>query len=109
MQSRPFRLRKVRISTNKQKQRDLFLQFYADTLVCGFDGTQTALESIRDGAMYMTVAQEGYQMGYLTIQACVDALEGKEVDSYIDSGSTLVDSSNVEEYIESMKEIGVWE
>ncbi len=89
--------------------QDTNMESYADTMVCGFDGTQTALESIQSGAMYMTVAQEGYQMGYLTIQACVDVLEGKEVDSYIDSGSTLVDSSNVEEYIESMKEIGVWE
>ncbi|MDO4615921.1 MAG: sugar ABC transporter substrate-binding protein [Lachnospiraceae bacterium] len=88
--------------------QDTNMESYADTMVCGFDGTQTALESIQAGAMYMTVAQEGYQMGYLTIQACVDVLEGKEVDSYIDSGATLVDSSNVEEYIASMKEIGVW-
>ncbi len=89
--------------------QDTGMESYNDTLVCGFDGTQAALEAVQDGSMYMTVAQEGYQMGYLTIQALVDVIEGREVDSYIDSGATLVNSDNVEEYIQTMKDIDVWE
>ncbi len=82
---------------------------YADTLLCGFDGNQSALEAVRDGSMAMDVAQEGYQMGYKSMEAIVAVLSGETVDSFIDSGATVVDSSNVEEYIETMKEIGVWE
>ncbi len=82
---------------------------YADTLVCGFDGNQTALEAIQAGTLAMSIAQEGYEMGYLAVEAAVTVLNGGTVDSYIDSGSTLVDSSNVEEYIERMKELGVWD
>ncbi len=89
--------------------QDTGMASYADTMVCGFDGTRSALESVQSGSLYMTVAQEGYQMGYLTIQALVDVIEGNEVDSYIDSGATLVDPSNVEEYIQQMKDIDVWE
>ncbi len=88
---------------------DTGMESYKDTMVCGFDGTRPALEAVQNGSLYMTVAQEGYQMGYLTIQTIVDVLDGKTVDSYIDSGATLVDSSNVEEYIQTMKDIDVWE
>ncbi len=89
--------------------QDTGMESYKDTMVCGFDGTRSALEAVQNGSLYMTVAQEGYQMGYLTIQTLVDVLEGKETDSYVDSGATLVDSSNVEEYIQTMKDINVWE
>ncbi|MDO4617228.1 MAG: sugar ABC transporter substrate-binding protein [Lachnospiraceae bacterium] len=88
---------------------DTGMESYNDTMVCGFDGTRSALESVQSGGLYMTVAQEGYQMGYLTIQALVDVLEGKEIDSYIDSGATLVNGDNVEEYIQTMKDINVWD
>ncbi len=82
---------------------------YADALLCGFDGNQTALEAVKDGTIAMDVAQEGYQMGYKAVEAVVAVLNGETVDSFIDSGATVVNAENVDDYIQSMKDIGVWE
>ena len=82
---------------------------YKDTLFCGFDGNQSALEAIQDGTIGMDVAQEGYQMGYKSVEAAVTVLSGESVDEFIDSGSTVVDTDNVDDYIQQMKDIGVWE
>ena len=41
----------------------------------------------------MDIAQLGYDMGYKAVEAAVKALEGEQVDSFIDSGSKVVDST----------------
>lgn len=82
---------------------------FADTILCGFDGNQSAIEAIADGTVTMDVVQLGYDMGYKAVEAAVNVLEGKDVESFIDSGSKVVDASNMDEYIANMKEIGVWE
>ena len=82
---------------------------FKDTLVCGFDGNQSSLEAIQEGTLSMDVAQEGYQMGYKAMEAAVAALEGETLDDFIDSGSTVVSSDNVEDYIQTQKDEGVWE
>ena len=43
------------------------------------------------------------------MEAAVAALSGETVDSFIDSGSTVVDASNVEDFISDMKTKGLWE
>lgn len=82
---------------------------YDNTVLCGFDGNQAALEAVQDGTIAMDIAQEGYQMGYKAVEAAISTLEGETVESFIDSGSTIVTSDNIEEYISTMKDIGVWE
>lgn len=82
---------------------------YADTIVCGFDGNQSAIQAIKDGALGMDVAQLGYDMGYKAVEAAVKALEGEKIDSFIDSGAKIVDSANCDEYIDDMKSKGLWE
>lgn len=82
---------------------------YADTIVCGFDGNQSAIEAVQDGSLALDVAQNGFDMGYKAVEAAVAVLEGESVESFIDSGSTIVDSSNVETYISDMQEKGLWE
>ncbi len=82
---------------------------YENTVICGFDGNQAAIEAIEAGTLTMDVAQLGYQMGYKSVEAAVMALEGEEVESFIDSGSQIVSADNVDEYIQSMKDIGVWD
>lgn len=82
---------------------------YADTIVCGFDGNQSAIQAVKDGSLAMDVAQNGYDMGYKAVEAAVKALEGEQVDSFIDSGSKVVDSTNCDEYIDDMKAKGLWE
>lgn len=82
---------------------------YKDTVLCGFDGNQSAIEAIQDGTLSMCVAQLGYDMGYKAVEAAVNALNGEKVDSFIDSGSMIVTEENMDEYIDMMKDIGVWE
>ena len=55
----------------------------------------------------MDIAQLGYDMGYKAVEAAVKALEGEQVDSFIDSGSKVVDSTNCDEYIDDMKAKGL--
>jgi ribose transport system substrate-binding protein len=81
---------------------------FANTVLCGFDGNQVALEAVQDGSLALDVAQEGYQMGYKAMEAAIAALSGETVDSFIDSGVTVVSSDNVADYIDTMKSIGVW-
>ena len=82
---------------------------YADTIVCGFDGNTSAISAIKDGTLGMDIAQLGYDMGYKAVEAAVKTLEGEQVDSFIDSGSKVVDSTNCDEYIDDMKAKGLWE
>ena len=82
---------------------------YADTIVCGFDGNTSAIQAIKDGSLSMDIAQLGYDMGYKAVEAAVKALEGEQVDSFIDSGSQVVDASNCDAYIEDMTAKGLWE
>ena len=82
---------------------------YADTIVCGFDGNTSAISAIKDGTLGMDIAQLGYDMGYKAVEAAVKALEGEQIDSFIDSGSKVVDSTNCDEYIDDMKAKGLWE
>ena len=82
---------------------------YADTIVCGFDGNTSAISAIKDGTLGMDIAQLGYDMGYKAVEAAVKALEGEQVESFIDSGSKVVDSTNCDEYIDDMKAKGLWE
>lgn len=82
---------------------------FDNTVLCGFDGNQAAIEAVKDGSLAMDVAQSGYDMGYKSVEAAVNALNGEKVDSFIDSGSQIVSADNVDDYISSMKDIGVWE
>ena len=80
-----------------------------DDPACGFDGNTSAISAIKDGSLGMDIAQLGYDMGYKAVEAAVKALEGEQVDSFIDSGSKVVDSTNCDEYIDDMKAKGLWE
>lgn len=82
---------------------------YANTILCGFDGNQSAIEAVQDGSLTIDIAQMGYDMGYKAVEAAVAVLEGSTVDSFIDSGSKVIDSSNIDEYVEDMKSKGLWE
>ena len=82
---------------------------YADTVLCGFDGNQSAVEAVKAGSLTIDIAQMGYDMGYKAVEAAVKVLDGDKVDSFIDSGSKVIDSGNIEDYIADMKSKGLWE
>ena len=50
----------------------------------------------------MTIAQNAYDMGYLSVETAVKALEGEKVDRFVDSGSGCITQDNVDEYIDKL-------
>ncbi|TKD72503.1 ribose ABC transporter substrate-binding protein RbsB [Pseudalkalibacillus hwajinpoensis] len=54
-----------------------------DVLVVGFDGNEDAINSIYDGKLSATVAQQPEEIGALAVQAGVDVLKGNEVNETI--------------------------
>lgn len=82
---------------------------YADTVICGFDGNQSAVEAVMDGSLAIDIAQMGYDMGYKAVEAAVKVLDGEKVDDFIDSGSKVLDSANIDAYVADMKDKGLWD
>ena len=89
--------------------KDSGLSAYADTVVCGYDGNRAALLAVQDGTLSMDVVQQGYEMGYLSVEAAYKVLTGESVEPFIDSGSKVVDTANVDEYIAKMQEMKLWD
>ncbi|MGM9617841.1 sugar ABC transporter substrate-binding protein [Butyricicoccus sp.] len=75
-----------------------------DILVCGYDGISSGVQSIIDGAMFASVAQDPYNIGYQCVVAACKAAVGEEIEDNIDTGSRLITSDNAEEYLATLKE-----
>ena len=76
---------------------------YENTIFLGFDGIQSACEAILAGEETMSVAQEAYMMGYKAVEAAVAALNGETLEPFIDSGCSVVDASNAQERLDTLK------
>ena len=76
---------------------------YAKTIFIGFDGNITAAQSILDGGETMTVAQSGYDQGYQAVKTVVAYLNGEKVDSFVDCGTKVIDSTTAEDYMATLK------
>lgn len=76
---------------------------YANTIFCGFNGDRAACEAILAGEETMSVIQDAYGMGYKAVQTAVDSLNGEEVESFVDSGSGVVDASSAQERLDTLK------
>ena len=70
---------------------------YANTIFLGFDGIQSACDAILEGRLTMSVAQQGYEMGYMAVEAVVNALNGETIEEFIDSGADVVTAENAQE------------
>lgn len=70
------------------------------TLIVGFDAYPQALKLIKEGTFTADIAQYPYKMGYEAIKAAVDAANGQSIEKRIDTGTLLIDASNVDQYIQ---------
>lgn len=75
-----------------------------DVVLCGFDCYDAAVQLIASGDSLFKadIAQNPSNMGYKAVETAYKALKGEEVESNIDTGTTLVTAENVKEYAESM-------
>lgn len=76
---------------------------YANTVFLGFDGIQSACNSILAGEETMSVCQEGYSMGYNSVDAVVRALQGETLDKFIDAGASVVDPSTAQARLDQLQ------
>ena len=85
------------IAAAKAAARIPATQAYANTIFLGFDGIQSACDAILEGRLTMSVAQQGYEMGYESIATVVAKLNGEEVEEFVDSGADVVTAENAQE------------
>lgn len=66
----------------------------------GADLTAGTLKHIRSGAMQVTLGQRPYTQGYMAVVNVYQKLvKGKSLIPYLNTGMELVDSSNIDQYI----------
>ena len=75
---------------------------YKNTIFLGFDGQITACESILNGQLTLTAAQQAYDMGYLAVETALKAAKGEKVDEVVDSGTEIVTTENAQERIDRL-------
>ncbi len=76
---------------------------YKNTVFLGFDGIQSACQSILAGEETMSVCQQGYNMGYQSVDSVVRALQGEKLEEFLDAGASIVDPSNAQERLEELQ------
>ena len=76
---------------------------FKNTVFLGFDGCQAGCEAILNGQLTLDVCQQGFDMAYKAVDACVRALEGETPDAFIDSGASIMGASNAQERLEQLK------
>lgn len=75
---------------------------YENTIFLGFNGDRAACEAILAGNETMSVVQDAYGMGYKAAEAAVAALNGEELDEFIDSGTGVITKENVQERLDEL-------
>lgn len=73
---------------------------YKNTIFIGAGGTAAGLQSILNGEETMTVTFDGYDVGYKGVQAAVDAVNGKKLESFIASEGTVVGKDDAQEQLD---------
>lgn len=72
--------------------------------VIGFDAVSEALNLVKEGKLLGTVAQFPAEMGIKGVEAAVDAINGVELELSTDTGTELITSENVEEFMEYLSQ-----
>lgn len=62
----------------------------------GFDGNEDLQAFVSDGTLNAIFVQGSFQMGEMGVKAVLDILDGKETESFIDTGVTMVTKDNLD-------------
>jgi ribose transport system substrate-binding protein len=65
--------------------------------VVGFDSGKAQMDAIRDGLMIGAITQNPVGIGYETVKAAVEALDGKDLPKTIDTGYYWYDATNIDD------------
>ncbi|KRE26389.1 ABC transporter substrate-binding protein [Agromyces sp. Soil535] len=69
----------------------------AQLVVVGFDSGSAQMDAIRDGLMLGAITQNPVGIGYETVKAAVEAIDGKDLPETIDTGFYWYDASNIDD------------
>jgi len=72
-------------------------------VIAGFDDLPDTVAGIRDGTISFCVVQNTYAMGWLSVERLLDAVDGRPIPKFIDTGVIFVDKRNVETYTQKMR------
>lgn len=72
-------------------------------LLAGFDDLKDTLKGIQDGTVTFCIVQKTFKMGWLSIEALLDATKGKTLPKVTDTGVLFVTKGNVGTYMNEMK------
>jgi ribose transport system substrate-binding protein len=72
-------------------------------LLAGFDDLKDTLEGIKDGTVSFCLVQKTFKMGWLSVEALLDATKGKTLPKQTDTGVLFVTKANVGNYMQDMK------
>ncbi|OIJ11547.1 hypothetical protein BKP37_15545 [Anaerobacillus alkalilacustris] len=73
--------------------------------VIGADGVIEMIKLIENGILPGTVAQNPYDMGYLSVETAIKVLQGEVVESTIDSGVDIIIKGNALQRLSFQKEL----
>lgn len=73
--------------------------------VIGTDGLTEMVESVEAGKISATVAQNPYDMGYLSVEQAQKAIKGDNIQKKIDSGIDIITGDNAKEKLDFLKKI----
>jgi ribose transport system substrate-binding protein len=71
--------------------------------VAGFDDQPDTLAFLKDGTAQISIVQRQYKMGYMGVSLLKDIIDGKKVDSIVDTGTVVLTKDNVSTYVPASK------
>ncbi|MFP3123639.1 sugar ABC transporter substrate-binding protein [Ectobacillus funiculus] len=73
--------------------------------VVGADGVIKMIELIADGTLPETVAQNPYDMGYISIETVLKVIKGEDVKRTIDTGVDIISKDNAKLKLDFLREL----
>jgi ribose transport system substrate-binding protein len=70
---------------------------YKDLYVIGFDAGALLKNAVRQKWLAGAIAQDPYMIGYLAVELAVKALNGEELDAFVDTGCHFYTSENMDD------------
>ena len=75
---------------------------FANTIFLGFDGQISACQTVLEGNLTMTAAQNNFDIGYKAVETMVQHLQGESVEEFVDTGTEIITAENAQARIDRM-------
>jgi ribose transport system substrate-binding protein len=72
-------------------------------LLAGFDDLPDTLKGVKDGSIAFCIVQKTFKMGWLSVEALLEAQKGKKLPKATDTGVLFVTKANAGTYMAEMK------